>query len=343
MVPPLAAIYFDGRSARRHEVTLTLEGDVAHIAGDGIDRSAPLSELRISEPMGAAPRLITFPDGAICEVRDLSALARILAQTGHRDHFVVRWQTSLRWVAASLIVTIAIVAAGYRWGLPWFAAGAAQRIPDAVAEHIGDHVLQVLDESLLQPSQLPDERRAQLAERFETLSVPDARPLGHEVVFRASRHLGANALALPSGNIILTDDLVRLAQDDEEIMAVLAHELGHVQERHGLRLMLQSSIAGALAAWYVGDVSTLLAAAPVLLAQAKYSRDFENAADEYAARMLTANGLSPSRLADLLERMDAAHAPRKAGAADQSEDDGYLATHPATRDRIAVLRAHLGR
>lgn len=343
MTASVAASYFDGRSARRYEVSLSVEGELARVAGAGVERSTPLRELRISEPMGAAPRLITFPDGAICEVRDHAALAQLLAQTGYRDHFVVRWQYSLRWVAASLLLTVAIVVAGYRWGLPWFAGLVAQRIPDAVARHIGDHVLQALDQTLLQPSVLPPERQEQLAQRFAGLAVPDPNPVAHRVVFRSSQQIGANALALPSGTIIVSDGLVRLAQHDDEIMGVLAHELGHVHHRHGLRLMLQSSIAGALAVWYVGDVSSLLAAAPVVLAQAKYSRDFETQADDYAARMLDANALSPGSLADLLERMDGGGAPREPGAAERSEGPGYLASHPATRERIAALRAQARR
>ena len=78
----IQASYFDGKSATRHAVTLTVHGDRARIEGSGISRDEPLAGLRVSEPMGSAPRLITFADGAICEISDHAALNELLAQTG---------------------------------------------------------------------------------------------------------------------------------------------------------------------------------------------------------------------------------------------------------------------
>ncbi len=49
------------------------------------------------------------------------------------------------------------------------------------------------------------------------------------------RAVGANAFALPSGIVVMTDELVELAKTDDELVAVLAHEIGHVRGRHALR------------------------------------------------------------------------------------------------------------
>ncbi len=105
--------------------------------------------------------------------------------------------------------------------------------------------------------------------------------------------------------MVLLDQLVTLAANDDEIYGVLAHELGHVHYHHGMRMLLQSSAVALLLTAWVGDVSTLLASLPAGLLQARYSRDFEAQADDYAAATLLANGIPPSRLADLLERMAA--------------------------------------
>jgi len=84
--------------------------------------------------------------------------------------------------------------------------------------------------------------------------------------------LGANAFTLPDGSIILLDDLITAVGDDRETLAVLAHELGHAHHRHGLQMLLRSSVLGAFLTLYVGDVSHLLAAAPAALLQARYSQ-----------------------------------------------------------------------
>jgi hypothetical protein len=94
----VAALYFDGRSARAHAVTLRLAGKLLQVVGAEVSRSDALGDVRLSEPMGLAPRLITFADGAHVEVRDHASLARLLAVTGQRDAAHVRWAFDWRKV-----------------------------------------------------------------------------------------------------------------------------------------------------------------------------------------------------------------------------------------------------
>lgn len=338
----MRAHYYDGRSAKRHEVALTLAGEAVRVQGDGIDRIGPLHDLRISEPMGDAPRLVTFPDGAFCEVRDHEGLEAMLQQTGHRDHFIVRWQFSLRWIAASTMLCVAVFAAAYVWGLPWLAKHLADEVPDSMVQAASDQALDSLDHSLAGPSEIPVARQEEIIRGFDRMRPPDGQPVPHRIVFRSSKALRANALALPSGTIIVTDGLVGLAQKDEELLGVLAHELGHVRARHGLRMMLQSSIVGLVTAWYIGDVSSILAAAPAVLLQANYSRDFEREADAYAAAMLKANGVPLGRLADLLERLEISRHKGAPAAGEDAHAIDYLSSHPATAERLRALREASG-
>jgi Zn-dependent protease with chaperone function len=150
------------------------------------------------------------------------------------------------------------------------------------------------------------------------------------LLFRLSPQLGANAFTLPDGDIILLDDLITLLGDDEQILAVLAHELAHVRGRDGLQLLVRSSALGAFWTFYVGDISTLLAAAPAAVVQAKYSQDIEQQADDYAAALLRYNGMSPALLAEALKKL----AQSKSGSA----KSGYLSSHPSTDERMRHLR-----
>jgi Zn-dependent protease with chaperone function len=338
-MPMVSADYYDGKSARAHSVRLSLSADALLVQGDGIDRREPLHTLHVSEPMGAAPRLIKFADGAHCEVRDHAALAALLEAGGHRDGWVVRLQSRWGWALAAVIIAVAGGAAGYRWGLPAVSEWIAFKLPDKALAQMGQSTLAFLDEGVLSPSSLPAARQHSLSNAFEKLAVPDGMGAGHEIVFRNGRAIGANAFALPDGTIVVTDQLVSLARHDEEIIAVLAHELGHLSRRHSLRMLIQGSIVGFVAAWYLGDVSNVAAGLPTVMLQARYSRDHEREADEYAAAMLKANGISPSRLADMLEKLEQAHASKKSGEDGEQTDvfGGYLASHPATSERIKAL------
>jgi Zn-dependent protease with chaperone function len=218
--------------------------------------------------------------------------------------------------------------------LPVMSRLVAYRLPPRSLQALGRRVLLTLDGGILLPTRLPAETRARLAGRFGRLRLPDGS-LRCRIAFRQSAVLGANAVALPSGDIILSDALVALARDDDEVLGVLAHEAGHVAARHGVRNVLQSSAVTLFVTWYLADVNTLVAAAPAVLLQAKYSRDLEREADDYAAAVLRLNGISPGRLADLLERLVQSQSGRDSNSAAL----GYLSTHPATADRLQRLRA----
>lgn len=350
-VRPLAADYFDGRSTRPHAVTLTLGGGVLSVRGDSIQRDDPITVLRVSEPMGAAPRLISFSDGAHCEVRDHAGMAAMLESSGFRDGLVVRLQRHWRWAFAAVLVTVAAVVAGYKWGLPAASEWLAFRTPEAVLAKLGSGTMNVLDRAAFLPSKLPEARQQQLREKFDRMIAPGntARPR-HVLLFRDGGRVGANALAIPDGTIVITDQLAALTADDEEILSVLAHELGHIERRHGLRMLIQGSIVAFVVSWYIGDVSSVAAGLPTLLLQAQYSRVHELEADRYGAAMLKANGIAPRKLGDMLAKLEAAHRSGKEitdpDAKDKrpSEKDrkrgvmgDYLSSHPATRERIEAL------
>jgi Zn-dependent protease with chaperone function len=167
---------------------------------------------------------------------------------------------------------------------------------------------------------------------------------GHEyqLEFRHGGMIGANAFALPSGIIVMTDELVDISKSDDELVAVLAHEIGHVRGRHALRQMLQAAGVSSLAFALLGDVSSIsgiLSAAPALL-HAKYSRDFEREADVFAKQWLRENGIAESNFDAILCRISGSHektkakAKAKAGAKDSDKKGfDYFSSHPSTTER----------
>jgi Zn-dependent protease with chaperone function len=190
--------------------------------------------------------------------------------------------------------------------------------------------LKALEAGVLMPSLTPEAHRQALATAFHALRLPEGGLPASALLFRRSAQLGANAFTLPDGTIIVLDGLISAIGDDRQILAVLAHELGHAHERHGLQMLLQGSAVGAFLAFYVGDISPLLAAAPAALVQSRYSRRFELQADDYAATLLLHNGMSPALLADALTTLAQLHPELSKG--------GYLASHPSTDERLGHLR-----
>lgn len=328
MAQPLAASYFDGVTSRRHRVTLAVADGVASISGD-IERECPLSELRVSEASLHGARVLTFPDGAYMEIEDKAAFARLLAGTGHRDTLVARLQQSWRatlLAAAGMAVALLLL---WRYALPVAADIIATAVPANVEQALGEQVLQELDQRYFRPSMLSQPEQQRIEARFALLAgTLDSAPR-YRLLFRKSR-IGPNALALPSGQIVLTDELAKLLDDDSEaLMGVLAHELGHLERRHLMRRLVHGAATGAAAMALFGDASALLATVPALLLDLKYSRDAEWEADDFAAALMDAAGLDPGRLAVALERL----------AGEDGHTHAYLSSHPATTERVARLRS----
>ncbi|MGJ8534236.1 MAG: M48 family metallopeptidase [Alphaproteobacteria bacterium] len=138
----------------------------------------------------------------------------------------------------------------------------------------------------------------------------------------------ANAFALPSGRIFITRPLLDLSQSSDELISILAHEMGHVQAHHALRLSLRVGGSSAMLGFLLGDFTgsaALIAIGQALMGTA-FSREFEREADELSVQILQDLGISPLVLANMLERL-------------QGDDQqvGLLATHPMTADRRGFL------
>ena len=143
---------------------------------------------------------------------------------------------------------------------------------------------------------------------------------------------------MPGGIIVVTDDLINLCETEEEVIGVLVHEVGHVEHHHSMRQLLRSTGLGLLATGITGEISgiaSLSVGAPLVLAEASYSREFERDADDFGFRLLEKHGLSPLSLANALERIsDYVKAEKYA-----VEEASFLSTHPATEERIKRARA----
>lgn len=333
----LSGELFDGVTATAVPVTLSLgsSGELL-VRGPGFERRVAFAACRVTPPLGSTPRLIRLPDGATIETRDLELLAAWEAfwDRARAAHAVQRLAGGWRGAALALGAIAVLAAAAWLWGIPLAARAAAFGLPASVHVALGEQARPAIEELLdLQPTRLPPERQAGLRAGFEALvAAAGSAGFAWKLEFRDAPGLGANALALPSGTVLLTDQLVALAHSDVELLAVLAHELVHVEQRHGMRLVLQDSGVVFLAGLLLGDlasVGSLAASLPPLLARAGYSRDFEREADLGAAEICRRQGWGTEPLRTLLARLG----EERGGPA----VPGWLASHPDVDERIAAL------
>jgi Zn-dependent protease with chaperone function len=320
--------YFDARTSASHPAQVEIGANgILRLVSSVELRQVPLESVSISDRIADIPRRIAFDDGAAFETLANDAIDAALdaAGRGGFSRRLVRWER--RWaVALAALLAVAMASWAFvKFGVPALANVAARAMPASIDATIGSEGLELLDKTMLAPSSLPVARQEELRRQLRGMAASANDEHDYRLEFRSGKRIGANAFALPSGIIVVTDELVELAKSDAEIDAVLAHEVGHVRGRHALRLLLQNAGVAALALAVLGDVgsaSSLAAAVPVMLVQAKHSRDFEREADAYAREWLRAEGLPETAFDDMLCRL-----------AREDDEITYLSSHPPKDER----------
>ncbi|MHC9085531.1 M48 family metalloprotease [Luteimonas sp. RIT-PG2_3] len=175
-----------------------------------------------------------------------------------------------------------------------------------------------------------------------------------EFTFFMMKDRSINAFATLGGYIGVNAGLVLTAETEDEVAAVLGHEIAHVTQAHVLRsveraqkdsvpilLAMLGAIAIAQSAGgsSAGDASmAALASAQGLMAQRQidYTRSNESEADRLGIRTLSRGGYSADAMASMFERMQSASRTNQGSERERMPD--YLKTHPVTTTRISEAR-----
>jgi predicted Zn-dependent protease len=329
---------YDGKtSARASAVCRVYDSGTVHLnrsdTGRRIASLAGIDDVRFSARLADTPRYLNFPGGVQFETEDNDAVDRLLKRYRKRSvfDFVHLLESKKRYVLAALAAMMLFIALFIRYGVPAAARTIAFHLPARASQIAAEQTLSALDKAAFHSSELDPKVREGLETHFQPLI--SAHPSLHlRVLFRKSDRIGPNAFALPDGTIVFTDKMVEMAKDDDELLAVLAHETGHVVHRHGMRRLIQDSLLAFALMAVTGDVSgtsELFYSMPIMLTELAYSRQFEREADQYALNYLKSHNIDTAHFARLMRRIDQWRQNRGGGRL-----PSYLSTHPATEKRL---------
>jgi Zn-dependent protease with chaperone function len=343
-VTALPMRYFDGRSAQFQLVELTVQGNQVslHTADTGkLLGQIEAKNIIWPERTRSGARMVNLPDGGHLLAPDARAYdAWAASQLPRAESPIVRLQQSWRGVTVALALMLSLVAAGYLWGLPLAAKGIASVVPLSVDEALGRNALTQIDGSWMRPSKLPAATQQRISARFDQ-AMRKAYPKGlpnYRLEFRQST-IGPNAFALPGGTMVMTDELVNLVKDDDVVMGVMGHEIGHVTLRHGMRQLVQLAVVQVALSAAFGDYGTLITTAPLILGSMAYSRNAEREADDHAIRFMQANAISPLVMVKFFSSM---RAEQKTKGESTPLGISIISSHPADEERMAKFKAAAG-
>jgi predicted Zn-dependent protease len=161
-----------------------------------------------------------------------------------------------------------------------------------------------------------------------------------------------NAFVAGGMQIFIHTGLLTSADSPDQVIGVLAHEIGHIEGGHLSRLKdgLRSATAQAILVSILGGAAAVAAGRPDGIGAAlsggahvaqrsllSYSRGMEQSADQAALRYLDSTGQSARGLLSFMELL------RGQESALGGEDNPYTRSHPLTKDRVAFVRNHVAK
>lgn len=149
--------------------------------------------------------------------------------------------------------------------------------------------------------------------------------------FQVVNNNSVNAFATMGGFVYVHTGLLRFAENEAQLASVIAHEIGHIAERHALEQMRQTAIAQGVATAAGLDRNAAVNIGVDIALRRPNSRQAEFEADESGLRALTNAGYAPIAMVNFMDKI----------RSQSSSVPTFLSTHPAPGDRVARLRKAL--
>lgn len=381
-------VWYQLGSAEKSLATLCVDSDclVVTIQADNsdgvnsVERSIKytISDVDVSDRLGNIERKLHFGTEGVFATKDNAAIDEIYRHHKKFNRWIHKVESHLGAVFVALAFTIALGVSFFVWGIPWASGKIANLLPHKANEIIAAEALTFLDDYWFDETTIPAQRQAEIRQHFTNTLLPlDTlnNGINYRLHFRNWSDDGKdipNAFALPSGDIILTDQFIKLTENQNEMDSVLLHEIGHVVHRHTLKMVVQGTLVTTIVMLVTGDGSGLAdmgAGLGALLVSNHYARGHESEADTYAFENMLKAGIDPQAFASIMNRMDiymaqtfrtakqesdanteASDAVDKgredknieasdAEASDTENSDintamNYLSTHPRTEERV---------
>jgi len=250
-----------------------------------------------------------------------------------------------RWLILSLALAVGLRPPAVAQELPTLGEAGAEDLTPYQERQLGEQIMVQVRQD---PAYMPDPDTTDYLNRlgYELVAASQARQIDFE--FFLIRDPMINAFALPGGFIGVHTGTILLAQSESELASVMAHEIGHVQQRHIARMIAKQKESMAIAVGSIllallasragGDAAQAALAVgqgAALQRQLAFSRDNEREADRVGFDILVNAGFDPRAMAEFFTRM------QNGTRIYESVAPAYLRTHPLSVERISDIQGRL--
>ena len=166
------------------------------------------------------------------------------------------------------------------------------------------------------------------------------REVDFPYTFKVVQDDSINAFAIPGGHTYVNTGLLKAADSETELAAVMAHEINHVVARHSTRQMTQQYGYALIASILLGNQGELSKLAADMFGKAGtlyYSREMESQADYLGVETMYKAGYNPQGMVTFFKKLETA------GQSEPGKISKYFSTHPATQERITSIQEEISK
>jgi beta-barrel assembly-enhancing protease len=327
-------VYFDGQTAQANPCTLLIDADCLYIyLTEQNNKQLIINKASINYHLKSSTQLTIkigeYPQQVLeYKGEDATQLSQQLAENGRvkkDEGYFLNINAGTAIIAVLIFVGLCLV--GFFVVLPFTAEKAATLIPRDAELALGNKIA----ESFIS-NELVNDSATYYANAFVKELRTNCNYKLNVTVLNSDE---INAFAVPGGQLFVYSGIVNKTKSHEELVALLGHEISHVQYQHSLKSICRSASSGLFIGALVGDVSGI---STVILQQANefkqlnYSRQLETEADEMGLQLMLRNNVSPKGMIDLLTMLNT-----------ESEEMPklmkYFSSHPETIDRINNIKS----
>jgi len=293
-----------------------------------------INEIIIDVSVQGIPNSIKFSSGALFSPADSSFRWKFSSNSSKISEKI---RSKNITIIVSIFLLPIILWIGVSKLLPQLAEEITKTVPETLIVKISQNALSRVDKLTFQSSLIPDQDRSEIEALFNGAVKSVSSKNKYNLLFFNSEVIGANAYALPDGTLIITDDLInKLIDYPEAILAILLHEIGHVEKNHTMRLIIESLGVGIIFYYIVGDIpglTEIITGSAFNLIQNSFSREMELEADEYSLKKLENLGIPKDAFIFAMQNLI---------DDDNLDNKGkivrYLSTHPQVEERIEIAK-----
>lgn len=320
------AWHYDGETGVRRNVTVSGRDDGFDLVEGGAATTSHRWTDLVTRPARGGCRVFGLKDQAGWQIGLPTDLPADFAAHLPKPVRYGRWIDRIGLLPATALALVVSISAlgGAMTGSEWL----AQRLPSGWEQRLGRNMAGQFAARQCRNAQ----SEAALTALAQRLSPP-----GLTTHIQVVRQQDVNAVAMPGGEIVIFDGLLRQAKSADELAGVLAHEIGHVAHRDTSQSLVRQIALKLVLGGMGGDSGNGLSA----VMSANHSREAEEKADAYAIEVLRRARISPADTAALFARLQKDEAERAGGP--PSAMAAFLASHPVSDGRRALFSASFDR